>query len=310
MTGVNRAAKTGTIAKALPPKKLPWWRRAGSWVGNRLSSIGKSITNSLSSAKRELFSKLSKFVGGVKGYVKYIFKIPIINTALAALFAGIEIQDIINNDKLSQAQKEQAIGVVVIKNLGMLLGGTVGAVLLTPIPGGTILGGILGSFAGQYIGEWIGNNIDARTMGRLIIDIFGINLGITSESVTSAERTFENTPSISSSTNSTSGITSTDKIPKIATDYSPVPTSSNKTAVSAINTGKNSDTIKSLNKTVQTLNKAIEASSSPAIIPNTSTSGGGNSKASASPAVGDFREPAYNIRISAWSRLRPGSLIA
>jgi len=334
------AAKSGLswagskIGGALSSAKsgLSW---VGSKIGGALSTVGRGFTkakdvvvNSLSSAKKALFGKLSSFAGGAKGYLKYVFKIPIINTIFTAFLARAEIQKIIANSEMSTAQKEQAIGVVVLKSLGLLLGGAAGATLLSLLPGGTILGGVLGSMAGSYIAEWIGNNIDARTIGRLIIDVFGLNLGVTKETEmtgdqplaqsaqTTSDQQMEQSAKVSaipSNVSSSSSVTPTPatQVPKISNDYSPNIASSSKTAVSAIKSTKASDPIKQLNNTVQNLNKSIDSSNQTSIgTPAVPRGRAGNTGASKAFNGGGFREPAYNVRISAWSRLRPGSIMS
>ena len=320
--------KVGNVAKAIKQKAGSMYNTAKSglsWVGSKiggaLSSVGRGFTkakdvvmNSLSSAKKALFSRLSSFSGGAKGYLKYVFKIPVINTIFTAFFASAEIQQIIANTQLTAAQKEQAIGVVVIKSLGTLLGGAAGAALLTAIPGGTILGGVLGSVAGSYIAEWIGNNIDARALGRLIIDIFGLSLGVTKETESAVDQRLGQAAEISpagSTTSSAVSPISSAQVPRISNDYSPATASSSKTAISAIRSTKASDPIKQLNNTVQNLNKSIVSNNQSSIgTPAVPRGRAGNTGASKAFNGGGFREPAYNVRISAWSRLRPGSIMS
>lgn len=319
--------KVGNVAKAIKQKAGSAYNTAKSglsWVGSKiggaLSSVGKGLTrvkdavvNSLSAAKKALFGKLSSFAGGAKGYLKYVFKLPVINTIFTAFFASAEIQEIIANSQLTAAQKEQAIGVVVIKSLGTLLGGAAGAALLTAIPGGTILGGVLGSMAGAYIAEWIGNNIDARALGRLIIDVFGLNLGVTKETESAVDQRLGQAAEISTAAGSTASavVSPTTQVPKISNDYSPNIASSSKTAVSAIKSTKASDPIKQLNNTVQNLNKSIAQTTQSSLgTPSIPKGRMGNTGASKAFNGGGFREPAYNVRISAWSRLRPGSIMS
>lgn len=287
--------------------------RATKWLGAKFTAAKNVVVNSVSAAKKALFSKLSAFAGGAKGYLKYIFKIPVINTIFTAFFAGAEILEITNNSDLTRAEKEQAIGVVVIKSLGLLLGGAAGAALLTPLPGGTIIGGILGSLVGQYVGEWIGSNVDARSIGRMVIDIFGLNVGVTKEAVDSVDQTLGQNNAMPVSTGaaaSTAAVSASTSVPKISNDYSAPVASSNKTTVDAIKSTKSSDPIRQLNSSVQNLSKAV-ASASPSISPVAIPKGRiGNTGASSAFNGGGFREPAYNVRISAWSRLRPGSIMS
>jgi hypothetical protein len=302
--------------------------RAGKWLGTKFTAAKNAVVNTVSSAKKALFSKLGAFAGGAKGYLKYIFKIPIISAIFTTFFAGVEILEITNNSEMTRAEKEQAIGAVVIKSFGLLLGGAAGAAILTPIPGGTIIGGILGSLAGQYIGEWIASNIDARSIGKLVIDLFGLNVGLTKESSGGVE-SFEQSNAVSAAGTSSSGISGTAAvssatssgisgaasissatIPKISNDYSAPVVSSSKTTVDAIRSSKASDPIKQLNSSVQNLSKVVSSGSSSIGSVATPKSRVGNTGASSAFNGGGGREPAYNVRISAWSRLRPGSIMS
>jgi hypothetical protein len=285
--------------------------KAGKWLGTKFTAAKNAVVNTASAAKKSLFSKLGAFAGGAKGYLKYIFKIPVISAIFTAFFAGAEILEITNNSEMTRAEKEQAIGSVVIKSFGMLLGGAAGAALLTPLPGGTIIGGILGSLAGQYIGEWIASNIDARSIGRMVIDLFGLNVGVTKENTDSIDQTLGENNAVPMAAGAASAVvSSSSSVPKISNDYSTPAASSNRTTVDAIKSTTSSDPIKQLNSSVQNLSKAMASGSSS--IGSIATPKGrvGNTGASSAFNGGGGREPAYNVRISAWSRLRPGSIMS
>lgn len=297
--------------------------KAGSWLANKTGAVGKwvagkvtavrgAIGGTLAAAKSKLLAGLAKVAGGAKGYLKYIFKIPLVSTAITALFASHNINGILADSTLSKAQKEQKVGAVIVKSLGVILGGVGGAALLTPIPGGTLIGGVLGSVLGEYIADWIASRIDASSIGRLVIEIFNLSTGVSKDSAAGQQINTSSTGVplyASSDTNTGSSVSKT--VPRISNDYSTGSAASSSTALKSLKAGNGAAAVRQLNTSVDTLSKAVlGAASSPSASGGNSGGGSGNSGGGGGFSSGGFREPAYNVRISAWARLRPGSLMS
>ena len=322
------SGKVGGIASAIGGKVASAGKwvaetagKAGSWVANKAGAVGKwvagkaaavrgVVSGTIAAAKAKLLAGLAKVAGGAKGYLKYIFKIPLVSTAITALFASYNINEVLADTSLTKAQKEQKVGAVIIKSLGTILGGVGGAALLTPIPGGTFIGGVLGSLLGEYIADWIASRVDASSIGRLVIEIFNLSTGVSKDSTTAQINTSSTgTPIYSSSSSSSAGSSSSKTVPRISNDYSAGSVASNSTAIKSIKAGGATTAIKHLNASVDAL-ADIVASSSPQGISPPSGGVAGNTGGSSGFDSGGFREPAYNVRISAWARLRPGSLMS
>lgn len=324
------SGKVGGVASAIGGKVASAGKwvaetagKAGSWVAGKAGAVGKwvagkvaavkgVVSGTIAAAKAKLLAGLARVAGGAKGYLKYIFKIPVVSTAITALFASYNINEVLADSTLTRAQKEQKVGAVIIKSLGTILGGVGGAALLTPVPGGTFIGGVLGSLLGEYIADWIASRVDASSIGRLVIEIFNLSTGVSKDS-TSSSTTISSTgtPIYSGTSASSAGSSVSKMVPRLSNDYSAGSVASSSTAIKSLKAGGSTTAIKHLNASVDTLSKAVLGSaSSPAAAGNSGGGGSGNSGGGGGFSSGGFREPAYNVRISAWSRLRPGSLMS
>ena len=312
----GKAAAAGKWAAETAGKAGSWIAgkagSVGSWIAGKAAAVKGVIGSTLAAAKAKLLAGLAKVTGGAKGYLKYIFKIPLISTAITALFASYNINEILGDSSLTRAQKEQKIGAVIIKSLGTILGGVGGAALLTPIPGGTFIGGILGSMLGEYIADWIASRIDASSIGRLIIEVFNLSTGVSKDTPGQTASASQSTSSAyASSSSSSSGSSASKTVPRISNDYSANNVASSSTAIKSMKAGGNTTAIKRLNTSVDTLSKAVnESAKTTSQQVAVQTGPTGNSGGGESFNSGGFREPAYNVRISAWARLRPGSLMS
>lgn len=110
--------------------------------------------------------------GGLKTFLKGASKIGLVSTFFEALFASSDIKDAIANGKGNKSLVYNAVGTRGLQGIGSVLGGAALGALLTPIPGGTFIGGMLGSAGGGYLGKLIGEAVGPEGFGKGIVDTF------------------------------------------------------------------------------------------------------------------------------------------
>lgn len=122
-------------------------------------------------------SKIGKGLGNVvRGAAKYAGPI---GGVLELGFMGMDIFEAANEKGVSVDDLYKEIGSIIISSgLGFLTGSMLSSglgALLTPIPGGTMVGGILGYMAGDYVGRMLGSAISdyigGPALGKMIFDL-------------------------------------------------------------------------------------------------------------------------------------------
>jgi len=136
-----------------------------SKASKAVSSVKKGITN-LSPTK--LISKAKNAISGSAGKVlKTVFKVPVIGTALEAVFATLEAKDVLSNPQLTGKEKQKQVGSIIGRSVGGLMGGAiagVGAQALNVVPGlGLIITPLAymgGDFIGRMAADALMNNVE------------------------------------------------------------------------------------------------------------------------------------------------------
>jgi hypothetical protein len=147
-----------------------------------VSSVKKGITNL---APSKLIASAKDAISGSAGKVlKTVFKIPVIGTALEAVFATMEAKDVLGNQELTAKDKKKQVGAIIGRSVGGLMGGAiagVGVQSLNVAPGlGLVLTPLAymgGDFVGRMAADALMNNVEGidTKMGDIAGGIFDIN---------------------------------------------------------------------------------------------------------------------------------------
>jgi hypothetical protein len=157
----------GRLRDAVTGRLLP---NAAGTAGQAGAAGGGGFLSSLNpiSAFKEYFKS-----GGLKTFLKSAGKIGIVSTFFEAIFANSDIKDAIAGGAGGNKNAVySAVGTRALQGIGSVLGGAALGALLTPIPGGTLVGGMLGSAGGGYLGKLIGEAVGPESFGKGIVDTF------------------------------------------------------------------------------------------------------------------------------------------
>ena len=101
----------------------------------------------------------------------------VVSSGIQVFSTGAEIRDVRNNDKLSEAQKEQKAGAAATEGAGSIAGGLGGAAAGAAIgaaggPPGMIIGAVIGGLGGGKIGEVVGKAVGDSPVGEFVGKLF------------------------------------------------------------------------------------------------------------------------------------------
>ena len=136
-------------------------------------NIKKIIPNALKSGGGTIGKGLMNVLRGAAKYAGPIAGV------LELAFTGMDVYEAANQKGVPVEELQSEIGKIVISNGLGFLAGTLAAsglgALLSPIPGGTIVGGILGYMGGDAVGRMLGNAISDYVggpfLGKTIFDL-------------------------------------------------------------------------------------------------------------------------------------------
>jgi len=163
--GIERTAQAGrAVGSAVG--------RAGSAVGG---AVGGAVDDVAKLGKSQIIRVLKNFLGGSARVVgKTLKSVPVIGTAIEALFAGSDINGYnvdYSQGKITLDELQTKIGRRVLTAIAGVSGAALGAGLGSVIPGfGTIIGGV----GGDMLGRWIaGALVDSSVISPDIVKKLG-----------------------------------------------------------------------------------------------------------------------------------------
>lgn len=142
---------------------------SGGFFSNLLGNAGK-YGKAIANPAQFLRSSFASF-GGALGFLKKMIKGGAIGAIIDGLFAFFDIKNMLNSD-MPRDQMSRSISKRFYEFLGSAGGAALGGALLTPLPGGTFIGGTLGAMAGRFLAGQLSEMMDATQPGELIIDYF------------------------------------------------------------------------------------------------------------------------------------------
>jgi hypothetical protein len=203
----NVGGKSMTAASKIVTPVATAAKSAATSVGSVLSSSGstaaKTATQSsgwLSKAWGSVKNTASKLnpMNAVGTFVKSnaakvakgLLSFPGIGSLISGAIGAYQINAVKSNTELSEDEKKDQIGKLILTTLGGIIGSIGGGALgsLIPVPGiGTLLGTVGGGMLGDYIAGQIGETVGGKAIYDMVSSIPGIGSLIDVDSSTSAK---------------------------------------------------------------------------------------------------------------------------
>jgi hypothetical protein len=167
LTSTAAPGATSAVGAAAAEGGGGFFKNLKGGISNTLSGLKTTLTTNPVTSLKEAF----KGMGGAGNYFKKVAGGAGIGALIEGLFAHLDIAGMIAANAGQPKSKIAApVGKRVSEGIGSMAGGALIGALLSPIPGGTIIGGMLGSMAGKYIGGMLGE--DAEGLGNWALDTF------------------------------------------------------------------------------------------------------------------------------------------